>query len=446
MTPKEFSLSLLAGAMVLGAGAAQSMDLLQAFEAARAQDASILTSRAAADAGRERMPQARAQLLPNLSISAGRTRNKLESTAPNFLGEEKTSNSDYFSSNQTLQLRQPLYRPYQAAALRQAQSQVDDVNAVLERDEQNLAARVSGAYFEALLTGEQLALVTAQKAFYTTQLDAARKLFAGGAGIRTDIDEAQARLDLTMAQELEARQNAEYTRMQLQSLVNQPVSELAPLDPSRLSLDVSTLGDVSVWKERAEQSNAELRSLSAQLAATRQEIDKSRAGHKPTLDAVAQWSRSASENVTQPTTRYVNGSVGIQLNIPLYSGGYVNSTMRQAVAEVARAEQALEAGRREVGIRVFREYRNVTESVPKIQALEQAVRSADQLVVSSRKSFQAGSRTLVDILNAEQQRSLAQRDLAQARYIYLISKIRLLALVGGADVAAITEINSNLKH
>ena len=167
---------------------------------------------------------------------------------------------------------------------------------------------------------------------------------------------------------------------------------------------------------------------------------------KPTLDAVAQWSRSTSENVTNVNSRYTNNSLGLQLNIPLYGGGYVSSTIRQAVAEAARAEASLEAGRREVRVRTFREYRNVTENIPKIRAYEQAVRSADQLIVSNRKSFQAGNRTLVDILNAEQQRSVAVRDLAQARYVYLISRVRLLALVGGADVDAIRDINSALVH
>jgi outer membrane protein TolC len=161
---------------------------------------------------------------------------------------------------------------------------------------------------------------------------------------------------------------------------------------------------------------------------------------------VAQWSRSQSESVTNTQSRYDNASYGLQLNVPLFAGGYVNSQVRQAIAGHERAEQALEAGRRNLGVRVHKEFRGVTEGVPKIKALEQALRSADQLVLSSQKSFQAGSRTVLDVLNAEQQRVSVMHDLAQARYVYLVSRIRLLALVGGADTEAMVAANRVLQH
>ena len=160
---------------------------------------------------------------------------------------------------------------------------------------------------------------------------------------------------------------------------------------------------------------------------------------------MAQWSRSESENILNVQSSYTNGSVGLQLNIPIFSGGYVNSTVRQALAGQEHAEQSLEAGRRDLGVRVYKEFRGMTENIPKVRALELALRSADQLVLSSRKSFQAGSRTVMDVLNAEQQRMVVLRDLAQARYMYLISKIRLLALVGAADDEAVAAINRMLK-
>jgi TolC family type I secretion outer membrane protein len=436
---------LLAGALAC-ASPAWSMDLLQAYQAAQKQDPTILGTRAATDVARERTPQALAQLLPNLQASAARTRNRLVSTAPNFLGQESTSDLEYMSSNQTVQLRQPLYRPYNTALFKQAKEQVKDAEASLAKEEQNLAARVAGAYFEALLTSEQLDLVLAQKQFYDRQLDGARKAFAAGSGIRTDIDEAQARLDLTVAQELEARQNISYTRRQLQAIVNQPLDELAPLDPAKLQLDDQSFGSLESWTDRAEQASPELKSLRAQLEAARLEVDKARAGHKPTLDAVVQWQRSTSENTTSPLSRYTDNSIGVQLSIPLYAGGYVNSQVRAAVADVRRAEEALEATRLDLGTRVNQQYRGVTENIPKIKALEIAVRSAEQLIESSRKSYQAGARTQLDVLNAEQQRTSALRDLAQARYVYLVSRIRLLALVGGADAQAVADINKTLKH
>lgn len=425
--------------------AARPMDLLQAYQAAQSNDASILASRATAVAERERLPQARSQLYPNLSANLSHNKNNLSSTSPNLLGVEQTTDSSYPSNNKTLTLRQPVFRKQLMAQYRQAEAQVEDAEAVLAVEEQNLAVRVSGAYFEAMLTHDQLALVLAQQKAYTEQLDAARKTFAAGSGTRTDVDEAQARLDMNLAQEIEARQNVAYTLQQLQTLVNQPIDKLARLKVASLELSFPQPNRLEDWITRAELNNPQLQSLKARLEIARQETEKARSGHYPTLDAILQWTDSDSESVSNTKQRYVNRTVGMQLNIPLFAGGYVNSQVRQTLASQERAEQMLEAGRRDLGLRVTREFRGVTENIPKIKALEQALRSADQLVLSSQKSFQAGNRTVLDISNAEQQRMAVQRDLAQARYMYLISRIRLMALVGDADMQAVSAINRVLQ-
>ena len=200
----------LAGWMVWSVNAlAQNnavMDLRQVYQAALEQDASIRASRATADAGRERLPQARAGLMPSVSASAGRNNNNLNTTAPNILGVPTTTNDQYSSDNKTLQIRQPLMNLQRWLQFEQAKSVVDEVEATLERDMQNLVVRVAGSYFEALMTDEQLELVLSQKITYTALLDAAKKGLAAGSGTRTDIDDAQARLDMALAQELEARQ------------------------------------------------------------------------------------------------------------------------------------------------------------------------------------------------------------------------------------------------
>jgi outer membrane protein/protease secretion system outer membrane protein len=133
------------------------------------------------------------------------------------------------------------------------------------------------------------------------------------------------------------------------------------------------------------------------------------------------------------------------VNIPLFAGGYVNSTVRQAAAEKVRADENLEAARRDLAVRVHREHRGVAEGVLRVRALEQAVRSAQQLVTSSKRSFEAGSRTTVDVLNAEQQLQSTLRDLAEARYLYLVSRVRLRALVGMDRERSIEEVNGWLR-
>ena len=437
--------ALLCTSLLAATGPAWSMDLLQAYDAARQQDATVLAARATAAAGRERLPQARSQLFPSISANAQQTNNQLQSTTPNFQGVEQTLNSNYPSSSQTLTVRQPLYRPFNLAQLRQARAQVEDVEAGLLQEEQTLAVRVTSAYFDAMLALDQLALVVAQRTTLTTQLDGTRKTFAAGTGTRTDVDETQARLDQVMATEIEANQNVNFTRRQLEVLVNQPVGVLAKLNVGKLELQEPQPNVLQAWTDKAEQTSPQLTSLRAQLEAAREEVSKASAGHQPTLDAVAQWQRSQSESVTNNTNRYTNTSIGLQLSIPIFQGGYVNSQVRQALAAQERASQLLEAGRRDLSVRIFREFRGVLENVPKIKALERALASAEQLVLSNRKSFQAGSRTVVDILNAEQARTLVMRDLAQARYIYLVSKLRLQALVGEADQQAVTSLNNVLQ-
>jgi outer membrane protein, protease secretion system len=434
----------VAGAPVAGV----RINLEQAYRTALEHDSVIRASQAAAASKRERLPQAKSQLLPNISADFGRFKNRLDGVTPQLTlsGVVPTPfTQKYFSDSKTLTIRQPLYRPFNWADYQQAKAQVEDANASLDKDVQNVAVRVAGAYLEALLAQDQLALALSQKQAYTTQLDAARKRFSAGAGVRTDIDDAQARVDMAIAQELEARQNLGYTRRQLQVMVDVPIAELAPVDPDKLRRLAPDPGTLQNWTDRAEQSSPELRSLRAQLDAAKLEIEKAQAGHKPTLDAIAQWSVSDSNSVNTVGTHYDQKAIGLQLHVPLYSGGYVNSQVRQAIDEQERISETLEATRRDLALRVEKEYRGITEGAERIRALEQAVRSAETTVISSRRSFEGGARTLVDVLNAEQQRVSAQRDLANARYEYMASRIRLRALAGEADDQAVRELNDWLK-
>ena len=435
----------LASAAVASWAQAPTMDLKQVYQAALEQDATIRASRAAADSGRERLPQARAGLLPQISASAGRNNNNLDTTAPNILGTPVTTNDKYLSDNKTVQLRQPLVNMQRWLQFQQAKFVVEEVEANLDRDLQNLVVRVAGAYFEALMADEQLDLVLAQKKTYTALVDAAKKGLAAGSGTRTDIDDAQSRLDMAAAQELEARQNQDLARRQLQLLVNQPVNQIAKLNVAALKLSAPMPANLDEWTRKAEQASPEIRAMQARLDAARREVSKAQAGHLPTLDAVAQWSNSGSENITRVNSRYENKTIGLQLNIPLYSGGYVNSTIRQAVAEQTRAEESLEALRRDLGVRVHKEYRGVSEGVLRVRALEQAARSAEQMMKSTQMSLTAGSRTQLDVLNAQQQFTLALRDLAQARLVYLLSGVRLASLVGDDAMVSVEQVNGSLR-
>ena len=430
------------------ANSAWALDFKTAYEAALQHDATILAERAAAQAAQERLPQALSQRRPSLSLSAGQNRNHLESQTANMLGQRSVSERYYDSNNAALQLRQPLYRPAILAQIKQARAQVQDADAVLDVNENDLLERVAQAYFDALLGQVQLDLASAQKTAFAAQLQSAQKGFAAGVGMRTDVDEAQARMDLAHAQVLQAQQALDLARRRLALLLGVPVAQLvqlADLDTQRFAPSAPVPTSAEQWIALAEESSPQLQALRARLRAAQAEVDKAQAGHKPTLDVVATVSRSDSDSVTSINTVYKQKYVGVQLNVPLYAGGYVSSTVRQALAEVQRMQQTLEAAQRDLSNQVYEQFSAMTEGVLRIAALEQAVRSAQQALLSSQKSLQAGARTTVDVLNAEQQLTVAQRDLAQARYGYVLAHLKLQMLAGQERMANVDAVNRWLK-
>lgn len=424
---------------------AAALDFREACRLALEQDATYKAAQAETDARREALPQARAQLLPNVSLSLARSRNHTDRDTRTPLGQTLSDTYDYFSSNYGISLRQPLFRAYNFALYQQAGYDVQSAEAILDKSLQDLLVRLAGAYFEALMAQDQHALVVAQKEAYGIQLAAAQRAFKAGQGTRTDIDDAQARYDLTLAQELEATQNLSYTRRQLQVIVNEPVDTLSVLDPARMRLLGPEPASVEAWIARGEEVNPELRAMRANIESALQEVQKARSGHLPTVDLIAQRAKTASENNVSINTKYDSTMFGVQASIPLFAGGYVNSQVRQAQANLTKFEQQYENRRREVAQMIRKEFQTVTEGVLKVRALEQAERSSDAAVTSNQKGFQAGTRTLVDILNAQQQRMNARRDLAQARYQYVLARVRLQGLVQSLNQDEIETLNGWLR-
>jgi outer membrane protein/protease secretion system outer membrane protein len=192
-------------------------------------------------------------------------------------------------------------------------------------------------------------------------------------------------------------------------------------------------------------NSPEVRSARARLEVATEEVNRTRASHYPTIDAVAQWQRSRNEVISQPQTGYTNTSIGVQLNLPIYNGGYTESTVREALAQQRRLSDLLEATQLDLGVRVHTEFNGITEGIDRIKALETAARSAEVALDSARKSVSAGVRSSLDVLNAQQQRTQVLRDLAQARYALLLSRVRLAALVGQIDETLFAQIGESLQ-
>jgi outer membrane protein/protease secretion system outer membrane protein len=420
------------------------LTLLQAWQVARVNDPGLRAARAALASSRERVPQARAQLLPQVQLGVTRLANDLSRDGQNSAQQALQIFDRYPSANDTLSLRQPLVRMQQVVGVQQAKSIEAEAQAIYAGEEQSFSVRVVGSYLEILLAQDNLALLEAQRVFLQSALNAARRGLAGGVGTRTDVDAAQARLDLNRAQLLQARQQLEFARRQLQAWVSRPFGNVVGVDGQRLKRMNAAEFSLGEWLRRAEGNAPDMRRLRAQRESMGHELNKARAGHLPTLDFIAQVQRSRSENTLSPQSRYQNTSVGVQLNVPLYSGGSVNSVTRQVSAEVERLNEALEALKADIGVRVHREYRTVTEGVARIEALEMAVRSAEVALDSARKSAAAGVRTQVDILNAEQALSQSLRDLNESRYVMLAALVRLQSLAGESDESLIARLNGLL--
>lgn len=430
---------LLAG-LLFGMAASNSVgavDLLELYQQALASEPTFRAARAEADAARESLPQARSQLLPNLQ---GAGSNSRASTSQEQQGRPEQE-FEYTTANYSLTLRQSLYRPQAWAAYQQAKVNMDGYQAKLDGEEQSLGGRVAGAYFDALMAEDSLAFIVAQKEAYSGQLSAARQGFKFGEGTRTEIDEAQARYDLTLAQELQAKQNSRFTRHQLETLVNIPVTSLARLDPARLDLGPLQPASLEEWMARTVERNPQMRQLNALLEAARQEVVKARAGHLPTVDVFMQYRKTDSDSETTINQKNTTTQLGLQVSIPLFSGGYTQSTVRQAQANVERLQEQGEAVRRALQLQVRKEFQSVVEGQENIRANEVAVHSAEQAVVSTRKGVQAGMRTSLDVLNALQQKATSARNLANARYQYAMARIRLMSLTGSLDLENIKIVN-----
>lgn len=435
-------LACAAAVLFASSGTVGAADLLGAYRQALENDASFLAARASTEAAREAVPQARAGLLPNLSFSGSRSKNYTDITQNSIFGRT-TSKFDYIAEGQNLTLRQPLYRRASMAQYRQAEAQVAGAELTLDKERQNLAARVAGAYFDVLAAQDQMRFAAEQKKTYYEQWQRAAVMLVKGAGTRTDRDEAKARYDSVLALEIDAANAVDLAERTLASITSRPVpaAALAPLDAQRLPLEAPTPASFDEWVALAENSNPELASLRVAIEVNNQEVEKQRSGHFPTLDLIAQRSYSASESVSIIGSQYHTDLVGVQVAIPLFSGGAVMSAERQALAGLERARQQYEAGKRQMMLNLRREYNNVTLGIAKVRALEEALKSAELALASTEMGVRAGTRNTLDVLNARQQVFSAQRDLGKGRYDYVVARLRLKAAAGTLGEGDIELVN-----
>lgn len=421
--------AVFAGAVV-SSGAAHAFSLQEAYEAALQNDPQYQMARKEREAGQQNEKMGLAGLLPQISYNYSTTHNIADYSNYTY---KTTSLLNYQSLNNTVSLRQTLFNMDAWARYQQGIAQSEYAEAVFNVRGNELIQRVSEAYTNALYARDQLRLIQAQRDALYEQMQMNKRLFERGEGTRTDMLETQARYETAEAQILEARDAVDNTERILLALVGegliQSVQSLNPLT-DRFVLMPLVPGDFEAWKEFALQNNNELQAQRKSVEYARQDLKRNQAGHYPRLDLVTSYGRSESESINTVNSAYLTKSVGFQLSVPIFSGGYVNAATAQSLANYERAQAELQNKTNNILVELRKQFNTLESSSKKIAALEKAVASAKELVIATRKSVLGGVRVNLDVLQAEQQLMQTQRDLAQARYTYILADLRLRGAAG----------------
>ncbi len=435
MTPFRIRLStvLVAGAFAQGAAGA---DLLDTYRLAKQHDAQFASSRASLEAGIEKLPQGRALLLPVINGTANTTYNDGENRTLDF--------SRSFNSNGWgVTLTQPIFRWQNLVQYQQSQFQVLQAEAQFSQATQDLIVRLSQAYFDVLAARDNIEFIVANKAAIQEQLAQAKRNFEVGTATITDTNEAQARYDLAVAQEISGQNALLVAQRNLQQIIGQPPDALTPLRTD-LTIQPPQPASQDEWAKGARANNFTVRANEAVFEIADREIGRQRAGHYPTLDVVA----SATENTNaslasglSTRSEVQQNAIGLQLNVPIYAGGSVLSRTREAVALKEKSRQDLEASRRAAEFNAQQAYLNVTNGLAQVKALEQALLSSETALQSNRVGYEVGVRINIDVLNAQQQVFQTKRDLARARYDTIINGLKLKAAAGALSEADVEEVN-----
>ncbi len=425
---------------------ATSQDLLQIWREAQGYDAVYAAARHAAEAGREKGPQGLALLLPTLGLSANAQRSRIETEfrADPAVFPSTTRYPD--SASYQLTFTQPLFRYQNWMQYEQGGLQVKQAEATFGQAYQDLVIRVAQAYFDVLAAQDTLALVRAQKEAIGEQLAQAKRNFEVGTATITDTHEAQARFDLSGAQEILAQNDLEAKRRVLQFLTGKEHgADLKPLRPD-IKLPPPNPNNMESWADLAGKQGYTvlIQEAAAEIAAL--EVKRNRGAHLPTLDAFATHgqtgaSATSESSIGRDTTQTV---IGLQLALPIFQGFGLLSRDREAAALSLKAREDVENARRTAILTARQVFLSVINGIAQVAALEQALISSQSALDSNKLGYEVGVRINIDVLNAQQQLFSTRRDLALARYNTINNHLRLKAAAGSLREEDLAEVNRAL--
>jgi len=436
-------LALLGGALPLATGAT---DLLTLTRDALQNDPGYASARFGQMAAAEAEPQARANLLPTLNASVGDSANRVDFRSDNLAlspSFEKTFNS----WGPALNFSVPVYSAPLWQGLTQAKLTVKQSEAQLSQARSDLLVRVAQAYFDVLAAQDALSALRENKKAVSEQLAQAKREFEVGTKTIVDTHEAKARYDQIDAQEQVARGDLAVRQSALRAIVGHEAGELAPLrDP--VALAPPQPNDVETWAHSAEDANYSVLAARAAAEISRHETRRARDAYLPSvnINGGIQWQRSTGSLYIPITNSSTSSTLGISVTVPVFTGGAIQSRVREAHAREDRADQDLEQARRTAAQAARQAYTGVDYGLAQVQALESAEISAKTQVDSTRLGYQVGVRINLDVLNANTQLFSTQRDLKKARYDFLLNGLKLKAAAGALQDPDVETVNALLQR
>lgn len=453
-SPRAVTLRRLPLAALLSlafAGASQAQSLVDIYDMAKGYDAAYQSAKSQYEANLAKADQGKAQLLPQVGLSAGATRSERTQDPRTYYDPAlKTTESNYGYTTQTagINATQPLYRPANLATYRQSQKSLELAQAALSQAEQDLVVRVSQAYFDVLTAQDSLTFVQAQKAAVAEQLASAKRNFEVGTATITDTREAQARYDLVTAQEIAADNDLRVKSVALELLVGK--SGLKPLRlKAGTALPAVDGQGVDTWIAQSEQAHPGIQQARANLDIAKLETEKAMAGHKPTLDLTLGYNAQKNINGTAVTALTTNtqvniASAGVTFNLPLYAGTFTQNRIRETTALEEKARTDLEGAQRQVAQATRTAYLGLQSGLGQVKAYEAAEASSQVALDANKLGYQVGVRINIDVLNSQSQLYQTKRDLAKARYDVLVGQLKLRQAAGVLKADDLQTINSLL--
>jgi len=426
----------------LPAYAGQTIRFSDAYESALSYDAKLGAAEAAYEADREEVGKARAGFRPNIRISAARGRNATESTS---LINDTSKENFYNTQNYSIVLKQPIFSMAAFDQYSQSKAIASKSQALLQRERDALAVRTLEAYVNVLFAEDNLAYSRAKVAAAKEQLQQAKGRYGAGYGTVTEISEAQAHYDISLAEGLEHNNTLENSRREFEAIVGVYPDKLAKLDPARIVLVLPEPHDVEVWVRYGMENNSELDAARQEVRIAAKQVDKNRAARYPTVDLLASRTFSESDNNYSIGTQYDTYALNLQLSMPIYAGGYVSASVRQASAQLREAAEQESQQQRTLSARIRKFYHGILANMAQIKAYEQAVKSNEIALTGTKKGYESGFRSNVDVLNAQEKLYDSLRNLARSRYQYVINRMMLKNESGLLTGDDIDEINGWMK-